>query len=272
MANEKEKNKKVTEVRKPYMTGDIIDEHTIKSSIAFLGTLIAVFFISFIVCASASFDSVILRMGINLAVLVMILVIVYHNGAGRGAEAVSRGEILYQKKEKGQTFSETERKVCFHPLKGYATAMIGTIPFLVAAVILALNTSVQRTGAGTLPSWMQAYTARSDVGNALVNYTNPEGMDFVDYLRSFVRICIIPWVNIVGYSNKYGMMLVEQLSPVILLLPAAAYGTGYLTGRTIRTRIHTAISENEKKRIRRENKKRKAHMNSNRRREPEQLN
>ena len=56
---------------------------------------------------------------IAVAVLVMILVIVYHNGAGRGAEAVSRGEILYQKKEKGQTFSETERKVCFHPRERY---------------------------------------------------------------------------------------------------------------------------------------------------------
>jgi hypothetical protein len=128
------------------------------------------------------------------------------------------------------------------------------------------------TGSGTLPSWMQAYTSRSDIGDALINYTQPEGMALIDYIRAIIRITIIPFVNIVSSSNKAGMLTIERLSPLILLLPAAAYGTGYLTGKSIRTQIHTAISENDKKRKRREKKKRNARSAPTRKHEPERLN
>ena len=67
------------------------------------------------------------------------------------------------------------------------------------------------------------------------------------------------------------MLAIERISPLILLLPAAAYGTGYISGKSVRTRIHTTISENEKKRIRRDNKRSKQNRTV-RRREPEQLN
>ena len=128
------------------------------------------------------------------------------------------------------------------------------------------------TGAGTLPSWMQAYTKRSDIGNALVSYLQPEGMKLLDYIRALVRIMVMPFVNIAGAGNKAGILLIERLSPLILLLPAASYGTGYLTGRNIRTQVHTAISTNDRKRIRRENRRRAARNGGGRRDEPEQLN
>ena len=118
----------------------------------------------------------------------------YNNGAGKGADAVAHGEILYQKKERGQTFSESEQKICFHPMKGYLIGVLGTLPFLIAAVILAVKTAPQVTGAGSLPSWMQAYTRRSDIGDALISYTQPEdvlymlvrnakGINYLDTIR-----------------------------------------------------------------------------------------
>ena len=67
------------------------------------------------------------------------------------------------------------------------------------------------------------------------------------------------------------VLLLERLSPLILLLPAAVYGTGYRTGKKIRTRIHTVISENDRKRVRKE-KKRIRERNSPRIKGPEQLN
>ena len=261
---------KVKEIRKPFLTGNAFDENTIKQSLVFFGILIVVFLVTFIACASASFSSLILRLILNLAVIAVSLMIFYNNGAGRGADAVTRGEILYMKKEKGESFSESERKICFHPMKGFIIGLIGTLPFLAAAAVLAVNTTIQTAGSGTLPSWMQAYVRRSDIGNALVNYTQPEGMDLVDYVRAFVRVCIIPYINIIGYADKTGMLIIERLSPLILLLPAVSYGTGYITGKKIRTKIHTVISENERKRVRTENRKRK--RNSGRTREPEQLN
>ena len=260
------------EVRKPFLTGSVTDERTIRNCLKFFGTILIVFFVAFIACASATFDNRILRVFLNSAVIILVLIILFNNGSRWGTDDVARGEILYQKKEKGSYFADSERRLCFHPMKGYLTGLIGTIPILIPAILLAVNTSVQMTESGMLPSWMQAYVKRSDIGNALINYTQPEGMQIIDYLRTIVRISILPFVNIVGSSDKNGLVILERLSPLILILPAAAYGTGYLSGRSIRTQIHTAISENNRKRIRREQKKRKARNAQTNRREPEQLN
>ena len=181
MSAETKQNQNNTE-SKSFLTGTAADERTVKNSLKFFGVLLIVFVIAFIACASATFDSIILRLFMNSAVILLSLYIIYNNGSKRGAEDVARGEILWQKKEKGHAFSESERKMCFHPMKGYLIVLIGSIIFLIPAVILAFKTSVQTTASGTLPSWMQAYVKRSDIGNALINYTQPSGMQFIDYI------------------------------------------------------------------------------------------
>lgn len=272
MQNRNQKKHVSAEVRKPFLTGAAFDERTVRSSLVFFGTLIIVFLVAFIACATATFGNFILRLLMNAAAIILALIIFFNNGTKRGADDVARGEILWQKKEKGSQYSPAEQKMCFHQMKGYIIGLIGSILFLCLAGYLALHTSVSMTGSGTLPSWMQTYAKRSDIGNALVNYTQPESMTTIDYIRAIVRVAIIPFVNIVGSDSKEGILLVERLSPVILLLPAAAYGTGYLNGKTVRTRIHTAISENDRKRIRREKKKIRAKSAASHSREPEQLN
>lgn len=274
MAEQKRNHKRheKNEVRKPFLTGSVIDEHTFRQSMVFFGTLIIVFLIAFIACLSATFESFVPRLLMNGAVIVLELVIIANNGLKRGIDNVKKGEILWQRKEKNQPFSKSEQKLCFHPMKGYMIGLIGSILLVIPAVLLALNTSVQMTEAGGLPSWMQAYTKRSDIGNALISYTQPEGMKFVDILRAIVRISILPYVNIIGSANKSGLLVLERLSPVLLLFPAAAYGTGYISGRNARTQIHTAISKNNRKRIRKEQKRRRARMSGQRSNEPEQLN
>ena len=248
----KKQTEKVQEVRKPFLTGSPVDENTFRNSAKFLGLFIMITFVSFIACSSTAFGGSFLRIGLNTAVILVILMLFFNFGSNLGAEAVNRGEILWQRQEKGLSFSESERKICFHPLKGYLIALLGLILILIPAVILAFVTDIQTTDAGALPGWMQSYLRRGDVSNALINYT--------------------PFVNLVGHSNKTGMLTLERISPLILLLPALAYGTGYISGKSIRTRIHTAISENEKKRIRRDKRKRKSQNRPSHRREPEQLN
>ena len=264
--------KKVTEVRKPFLQGAPLDENTFKNSAKFLGQFIVITFVAFIACSFGSFGNDILRIGLNAAVIVLIQMMFFNFGSNLGAEAVSRGEILWQRKEKGLPFSDSERKLCFHPLKGYIIGLFGILLILIPAIILSAVTEIQTTDAGALPGWMQSYLHRGDVSAALVNYTNPESMNFADYIRAFVRICMIPFVNLVSHANKAGMLVLERLSPAGMLLPVRSYGTGYISGKNIRTRIHTTISENEKKRIRREKKKRKANTRIPRSREPEQLN
>ena len=108
------------------------------------------------------------------------------------------------------------------------------------------------------------------VGEALAAYTVRGGMQFVDVLRIIVRILIMPFISMVGSENRDGLLLVERLSPVIVLLPALAYGTGYLQGRSERTKIHTGIAENRKSRARKEKRARKARVA--RPKGPKQLN
>lgn len=255
---------------KPFLTGSIFDERTAKSALTFFGTLIIVFFISFIACVSASFSSLLLRLLLNSAVIILALYILYNNGAKRGAEDVTKGEILWQKKEKGQYFSDSEKEMSFHVLKGFVNGMLGSIPFIILGIVLAFNTTIQMTESGALPSWMQAYTNRNDIGKALVNYLQPEGMNIIDFIRMIVRITILPFVNIVGTGNKTGVLWIERLSPIILMLPALSYGAGYMSGRSIRAQVHTAINENERKRIRREKKKTRNIIQT--RKEPDKLN
>ena len=260
-------------VRKPYITGNAVDENTVKNSLLFFGGLFIVFFVSFVICAMTNGSGNIMRLIINPAVIILVLTVFFNRGSVHGAEAVARGEILWQKQEKGQTFSDSEKKICYHPLKAFVIGVAGTIPFIILGVILALNTKIQTTTAGTLPGWMQAYMRRDEVAAPLVAYTESAGMGLIDIIRIIVRFAVMPFVSLVGADNYAAVYWVEVLSPLILLIPALTYGIGYLSGPSLRSRVHTAISENNRKRIRRERKERRLRAGiSAKPKEPEKLN
>lgn len=245
-----------TIIRKQFLRGNATDENTLKNSLIFFGSLLIVYFISFVVSATTS-GSGIIRLIVSIAIITLTLIVFFNKGSAQGAEAVSRGEILWQKQEKGRAFSESERRICFHPLKAFVIGMIGTIPLFVIAVVFAMNTQVQTTTAGALPSWMQAYLRRDEVAGPLVSYTQSAGMGLTDILRIIVRIAMMPFISLVGSADYNAVYLLEKFSPFILLLPACAYGTGYLNGPNVRAKVHTAISENDRRRKRREKRERR---------------
>ena len=193
-------------VSKPFLTGSPTDENTLKSSLFFFGSLLITYMMTFIVCATTSAAGLVIRLIMNAAVFGITLVIFFNNGTNQGAEAVARGEILHQKSEKGKSFSSSEQSVCFHPAKGFLIGLFGTLPLFLAALVFAFMAQIQSTEAGTLPSWMQAYLRRSDIANALVQYTEAEGMGFVDILRVVVRIAVMPFVNMIGSGSRTGML------------------------------------------------------------------
>ena len=231
----KKKAPGIKEIVKPFIRGDAFDENTVKGCLKFFGTMVVIILVSFIACSATAFGSTVLRLALNLAVIAVEMMLYFN-------------------------------------FEGFINALIGTLPILIPALILAFRTTVLTTEAGTLPSWMQAYAGRSEIGDALINYTQPEAMDAVDYIRAFIRICIMPFVNVIGHDSKNGMFLLERISPLIVMLPSVFYGFGYMSGRKIRTRIHTVISENDKNRIRKERKRIRKQNTQARRREPEQLN
>ena len=272
MNKDQSRDAAIKNVRKPFVYGTPADGATVRTALQFFGILILVFFVTFIAGSSVSGAGPAIRIIFSAAVILLVLFIFFSNGSNLGADAVARGEILYQKKEEGKPFSESERKLCYHPCKAYIIGLIGTIPFLIAAIVFSFNATITMTGPGTLPSWMQSYTRRADIANALPTYLHPEGLSLTDFLRIAVRIFILPFVNLVGTDNPRGLLILEKMSPLLLLLPAAAYGTGYLSGKKIRTRIHTMISESNRRRKRKETRARKKRMSTRSASGPEKLN
>lgn len=262
--------KKTAEIAKPFLRGAPTDENTVRLALKFFGSLLLIAFMSFIVCSMTSFDSVFLRILVNGAIEALILLILFSKGADLGTDGVARGEILYQHVQNGQPVSSGERKIPFHSCKGFLIGVCGTVPLLLPAVILALTAEKQMTGAGTLPSWMETFMRRPEIGGALAAYTQAVSVSFTDIIRLIVRIAMMPFVSMAGADNRGLLLLLERLSPLILLLPALAYGIGYLQGPARRKTVHTEIAENRRKRISREKRERKKRNIVHK--EPEQLN
>jgi len=105
--------KPVKPVEKPFLKGNPTDERTVKTALGFFGVLVLTAFMTFMVCTAMSMDNRILRIVLNSMVELLVLFIFYNNAIGRGTEAVARGEILWQRQEKGHPFTEKERAICF---------------------------------------------------------------------------------------------------------------------------------------------------------------
>ena len=127
-----EKTKKPAQpVSNPFLTGAPRDERTVKEALGFFGVVLLSIFMCFIICSMLSFESPILRIGMNALVVGIVLLLFFNNASGRGAEGVARGEILLQRQQKGLTFSESERALCYHPAKGFLVGLLGTLPLLI---------------------------------------------------------------------------------------------------------------------------------------------
>lgn len=264
--------KKIEPVQKPFLRGHVKDERTWKNAVVFFGLILLASVMCFLVCSMTGLDHVVLRVLLNTVIEALVLMIFYSRGTALGTDDVARGEVLYQRQERGMETAASERAMCYHPAKGFVIGLLGTAVLFLAALVFALKTEPQALGAGVLPGWLQPYLGRDEIGGPLAYYTQTEGLQWMDMLRILIRTCVIPFVSMVGTANRTGVVTVERLSPVLILLPAIAYGLGYLRGPGVRSRVHTEIAENKKRRARREKRERRARMKRSAPKGPEQLN
>lgn len=266
--NKKKKNAKVTPVSKPYMKGAAFDSTCPRSSLLIFGGTVLMMVAFLLIGGMMMWDNLVLRIITNGVLLLGAYMIFYYSGAGRGSIAVNQGEIMYKRTQIGGSMTEEERARCFHPAKGFLTGLLGCVPLLVCAIILACVAKRQMVTAGALPSWISSLMTRDEIGNALAPYQTIRGMDVEDVMRVIIRMCIMPLVNIIGSSNSGALLLAERLSPILMLLPGLSYGLGYLRGVSIRTQVHTDIAQNKRKSARKAKRQRKARQAKG----PEQLN
>lgn len=264
----KKKNKKtIKPVHKPFLRGAAVDSTTLGSAVKLFLSLFGLVLANLLLGTMVAWDIQWLNILFNCALLLVVYGIYYQNGAAKGTAAVNQGEILLQRREAGHAVSAKEQAGCYHPAKGFIIGLIGLAPALVCCVLLAIVAQQQYTGLGALPSWISSLQRQSETAGALSIYATDTSMDMESTLRVIVRMLIMPYVNMVGSTNREGLLVLERLSLLPMLLPGVSYGIGYLQGESIRSKVHTDIAMGKRKRARKDKKRRQARAKG-----PEQLN
>ena len=269
--NKGKKTIKLSEIKLQYLKGSPVDGKTARSALTFLGSLLVMAIAFLLVGMAMMMENVILRVLFNGCLLTAAVLMFFQTGAGQGAVAVNLGEMLYDRQQSGGKVTDKEQKSCYHPLKGLINGLIGSIPVVVAALVLALVARRQMTALGALPSWLSAFEGRTDIGNAVAFYHQSAALTVEDVLRVIIRVMMMPLVNLVNPYGADALLTLERLSPLVMLVPALAYGVGYTPGVRARKQVHAGIAEGEIKRKKKEKRQRKAQQ---RRvpKGPEQLN
>ena len=264
----KKNKQKIEKVSKPYLRGDMYDRTTLPGAFKFFLGMLGMALAFVIFCVMLNIDSTWLRVAVNLAIVMGFYLFFAQFGMNAGADAVNQGEIMYARQEKGRPVADWEQKLCYHPFKGLLSALIGSIPLFLCALILAFIAKRQMTSLGALPTWVTSFEGREEIGGPLAYYHDVAGVSLETIMRLVTRMCIMPFVNIVGAENADAMLALERVSPVLNLLPAFVYGIGYMRGVEVRTTVHTNIALGKKKAKRKQAKERRART----RRTPNQLN
>ncbi len=253
-------------IRKPYLKGRAVSALAAKRGLRVSGYLLISAVLFFFLGQLLALDAAWLRVPLNLAVLAAFAALMYNEGARMGEGDVSFAEIALGRKKDGKTVSQAEIDRCYHPGKGFFTALAGSLPVVLLCLVYAFMAVPDRYTLGALPSWLSAYQSRADISLALSYYNDRTGPQAVDFLRLAVRLLIFPYVNLAGAGNKAALLLVERLSPLLVTIAPMFYGVGYLQGERYRALIHGGIAANERRAARRRKKAQRPQ-----RREPRQL-
>lgn len=265
------KKKPVQLVSKPYLKGEPLDKSCGKTCLFFCLSTFGSMLGLLLVGGMMMWSNQLLLIGSNVLLLLCVYAIYFYSGASKGTVAVNAGEILYNRREKGLSVDETERRACYHRAKGFLIGLVGSIPVFVCAVVLACTAQRQLTGYGVLPGWTSGILSQADVGNALAYYQIGEALTLTDVLRMMIRMMLMPLVNLIGAENQDGLLLLERFSPLLVLLPAMSYGIGYTRGVAVRAKVHTDIAQS-KRRARKKQQKQQKQRQPRQPKGPEQLN
>ena len=158
------------------------------------------------------FDNFVLRLVTNALILGAMGALLYMDGMKTGEEDVAYAEIAYSRQQDGQDIPKQERDRCFHPLKGLFSVLVGMLPLVLIALALALTAQVQRYHLGGLPSWLESYRTRQDIGIALAYYNETIPMGVTDVLRIIVRPAV-PVCKYRGQRSSMHLLWLERFSP-----------------------------------------------------------
>ena len=178
-------------------------------------------------------------------------------GKAQGAGDVAYGETLYRRDAEGKGNEGEDPDRCYHWFKGFFAALMGALPFVLAAAVFAVLTGPLTYRLGALPSWTEGMLDQSEFGDALRYYSQAVPVTAVEVLRVCVRAMVMPMISVAAKVGDDAVLLAERLSPLFLLLAPLGYGFGYLLGPDERARVNGSIRQGVARKKRRESKERK---------------
>ena len=247
----------VQEVRKPILTGSWHGKDAWRHGMRYMLTVLLIGLIYLLACSILGFDSLAGRIVSAVVVVGGIGYYQYLQGMSLGTKDAALGETMYVRQAEGKPVSPKDRERCFHPFKGFFIALVGALPFVLFCAVFACITRETTYALGVLPSWTEGMLLQEEFGDALRYYTAQPGVQAMDVLRIIDRALIMPFASIGAYLGNHAALVVERLSPVLVLLAPMAYALGYAQGEKARIRVNTAIQLGDDKKKRRERKARK---------------
>lgn len=219
--------------------------------------------------AALSAASLVIRYIVAAALLLVCIAIVWGEAAKHGESDVSIGQIVYARKQDGKPVSDDNIEKCFHPLRSVTTLLTGVLPLVILALVFSLIAK-REIPSMPVPGWISD-SIQTGKDPSLYYYSseyysmrNPTGI--AEVLRVIVRTFIFPFVSLADSMDKDARLLVDRLSPILIMIPYLSYIPGYLLSTRERAQVHGSIAASdrkEKKRRMRMEKRRAERENKN---------
>lgn len=258
--NANKKKKGMKPVYMPYLRGKVVSRDAWIRSLKVMGFIVMFIFIYTMLGGALSFDNVYLRVLCNVLMLMAGGMVFYGEGAGHGETDVGFAEIAQKRLDEGKNVPESDKKLCYHPLKGLYVAALGVLPFFLVCLVFAFIAKKQGFALGVLPSWVSTYESQSEVAQALSYYNEVQPLTLETVLRVIVRLINFPYVTMVGIDSYDAMYIADKLSPLLCLTLPLCYMIGYLRGPYLRALVHGNIRMNRRKHNKREQRARQERL------------
>ena len=248
-------SRKIKPVYKPYLKGNAVSMLAARRGLKILGYAAIFLVMNLFIGTVISFEnSLFLRILFNGAQVGIYAALLYFDGINTGDGDAAFAEIQYAHQQAGETIGKADRDHCYHPAKGFVTACFGLLPLILICAAFALTSKKNTYSLQALPNWVSAFSSQEEIAAPLAFYGRNVPFTVLDGLRVLVRILLYPFYNIVGSRNADAVLMLDRLSPLLVVLPFLFYGVGYVFGLRSRAMTHGGIAHARRRRKKTQNR------------------